>query len=91
MPYQARVGVFLTSRIATPSPVERQCGLEIQHKTAPDESAAAKDVLPACRSETEIPLPGPREMFTPLNASVFLFNWGICFSISPGCLGGEIE
>ncbi len=30
------------------SPVERQCGLEIHHRTAPDESATAKDALPAC-------------------------------------------
>jgi len=28
--------------------VERQCGLEIHHRTAPEKSATAKDALPAC-------------------------------------------
>ncbi len=28
--------------------MERQCGLEIHHRTAPEESATAKDALPAC-------------------------------------------
>ncbi|MBW1768800.1 MAG: hypothetical protein JRJ65_17350 [Deltaproteobacteria bacterium] len=43
-----RGGLFQKSRISTPSPVERQCGLEIHHGTAPEESATAKDALPAC-------------------------------------------
>ena len=40
-------GVFLTSHIATASPAERQCGLEILHRAAPEESASAKDAFPA--------------------------------------------
>ena len=42
------MGAFQKSRIVTPSSVERQCGLEIRHRTAPEESATAKDALPAC-------------------------------------------
>ncbi|MBW1766749.1 MAG: hypothetical protein JRJ02_05480 [Deltaproteobacteria bacterium] len=43
-----RGGLFQKTRIVTPNPVERQCGLEIQPRTAPEESATAKDALPAC-------------------------------------------
>ena len=42
-----RSGLFQKSRIALPSPVERQCGLEIHHGTAPVENAFAKGALPA--------------------------------------------
>ncbi|MBW2143388.1 MAG: hypothetical protein JRG75_03195 [Deltaproteobacteria bacterium] len=45
---KGRVGLFQKIRIATPNPVERQCGLEIHHRTAPKESATAKDAFPAC-------------------------------------------
>ncbi|MBW1766480.1 MAG: hypothetical protein JRJ65_05445 [Deltaproteobacteria bacterium] len=45
---KGRVGVFQKTRIVIPSPVERQCGLEIYHRTAPEKSATAKDALPAC-------------------------------------------
>ena len=45
---KGHVGLFQKIRIVKPSPVERQCGLEIHHKTAPDESATAKDAIPAC-------------------------------------------
>ncbi|MBW1861540.1 MAG: hypothetical protein JRJ02_04100 [Deltaproteobacteria bacterium] len=45
---KGRAGLFHKSRIVTPSPVERKCGLEIHHRTAPDESATAKDAFPAC-------------------------------------------
>ena len=43
-----RVGVFQMIRIATSCFVERQFGFELFHRTAPPESAFAKDTVPAC-------------------------------------------
>ena len=48
MSYRSRVGVFLKDRIATPTPLQRQFGPEILQGKAPQESAPAKDALPAC-------------------------------------------
>jgi len=44
---KGHVDLFQKIRIVKPSPVERQCSPEIHHRTAPDESANAKDALPA--------------------------------------------
>jgi len=45
---KGRGDLFQKIRIVKPSPVERQCGLKIHHRTAPEKSAIAKDALPAC-------------------------------------------